>query len=187
MAALLLGVLEEFDGSLIGAFRRGEIALDAIVFASIGFPQEDAEDATVALRERKLVEAGVFVSLGGEVCSGFGLAVKEKHGFDALGAVVAPEGLRELAGEQALFGADRLIGFDEGLPELVEIGFRFPGDEQRLGAETVREPVLAGDGFAGDGLGSGGVLSVPAVAFDDGRCRWVRLVPCSEHGRSSLD
>jgi len=187
VAPLFLGVLEEFDGSLIGAFGRGEIALDAIVLAGIGFPQEDAEDATVTLREGKLVEVRVFVSAGGEAYSGFGLAVEEKHGFDALGAVVSPEGLGELAGEQALFGADRQIGFGEGLPELVEIGFRFPGDEQRLGAETVREPVLAGDGLAGDGLGSGRVLGVFAVAFGDGGCGWVCLVPGCEHGRSSLD
>lgn len=186
MAPLLLGVLEEFDGSLIGAFGCREIALDAVVLAGIGLAEEDAKDAAVALWERKLVEVRVFVSLGGEADTGFGLAVEEKHGFDALGAVVAPEGLRKLAGEQALFGADRLIGFGDGLPELVEIGFRLPGDEQRFGAQTVREPVLAGDGFADDGLGSGGVLGVFAVAFDDGRGRRVCLGAGGEHGRFSL-
>ena len=86
MAPLLLGVLEEFDGSLIGAFGCREIALDAVVLAGIGLAEEDAKDAAVALRERKLVEVRVFVSLGGEADTGFGLAVEEKHGFDALGA-----------------------------------------------------------------------------------------------------
>lgn len=79
------------------------------------------------------------MSAGGEEFSGLGLAVEQEQGFD----------------ERWLEGG--------------EIGFRFPGDAQGLGAETVDDPVLTGDGFAGAGSGSGVVLGVLAVAFGMGR------------------
>lgn len=68
------------------------------------------------------------------------LLLSEVGRLDALRAIQAPEGLCDLVRQRGFFGIGRLMGRDDGLAQRCKVRHPFPGGEERLGAEPVREP-----------------------------------------------
>jgi hypothetical protein len=164
-----LEALELAEGAVEGALDAGFVA------AQEG---QGVGAADVALVE--IGEAGArgqaLVALG-DIFGVIGPAELEEATFDEAEAAETPGGHDDLLDEEGLEGADGLELVLEGLAGFVEFVHFLAFDANVFGGEAVGEGVLADDGLALGGFGTGALLSVLAISVD-------LLLRC--HGGGSL-
>jgi len=143
----------------IGSLGGGDIALQGRHhFLVIGVEYRGAEQSSGGL-------------IGFDSAAVVHVAIGEDHhafegfGFDPTGAVEPPEGFDHLVDEEGFFvgvGIERDVGLQL---EIVALFLDFAVNDEARRVQAVGEAVLAGDGFARLGPGSGGVSGVLTVAL----------------------